>query len=120
MQIRNAITAVFDSYPVQEHYGADKARVMCNRVLGACPLDAMKDEPLPEWAINILKFGMLGYRERIRMLFMHHGDITGMPVQHYLVSPDGKTPSWVGKARNKAVRDGLRAEQKMIEEDLRK
>lgn len=111
MQVKNAITAVFDSFTIQDHYGADKARAMCNRVLAACPLDKDNDAPLPEWAINILKFGMAGYRERIRMLFIHHSEITGEPVKHYLVEGDGKTPSWVGKNRSRAIREALRKER---------
>lgn len=103
--ICNAITMLFDTNQnISNHYGKDKARVMCEKMLAAVPLDKEHDAPLPPWCITLFTDNTLGFRERLRLALMHHRDITGETIKHYLVNTwDGKKPAYITKRDNNKI-----------------
>jgi hypothetical protein len=107
----NAITMLFDcNKNISDHYGQDKARIMCEKMLAAVPLDREHDAPLPEWCIKLFCDETIGFRERIRIAFMHHKDITGESINHHLAkSWDGKRPASVTRRESSLIRKAMQA-----------
>lgn len=73
----NVIDRYFENECVLRHYrdsgvNPEATRQWCHR---ACALDAMKDEPLPQWAIDIMALGRVSYRARKFLLIEHNKDI---------------------------------------------
>lgn len=73
----NVIDRYFENECVLRHYrdsgvNPEATRQWCHR---ACALDAMKDEPLPQWAIDIMALGRVSYRARKYLLIEHNKDI---------------------------------------------
>lgn len=112
--ICNAITMLFDTNEnISNHYGRDKARVMCEKMLEKVPLNKDTDARLPEWAVTLFTDNTLGFRERIRIALMHHKDITGETVNHYLVkSWDGKKPASLTKRENSKLLKAMKEKEK--------
>lgn len=103
MIIENAITHLFDRFgAIADHYGQDKARLMCEQMLNKIPLDKNSDSPLPKWAMDVLFYNGIGYRERLRVLLMHQSDITGKPIEHGLIFKKIKNPNWVKTGSRKS------------------
>ena len=85
-QMENAIERVLSMNAVVKHYGVDIEDIKKN-MLASHPLDCEKDQPLPKWATDILKDKSVGYRTRIRIVMMHHFDITGESPSWRFVQP---------------------------------
>jgi hypothetical protein len=103
MIIENAITHLFDKFgAIAEHYGQDKARLMCEKMLNEIQLDKAHDKPLPEWAFKMLTCNYIGYRERCRLLMLHHADITGIEITHTLVRNRMKRKDWIKLGKPKS------------------
>lgn len=110
MLAENAIVRVLAHHAVIDHYGAEKAQKIKERMLCAHPLDEEKDAPLPQWAVQILKDPSVGYRTRIRIAMTHHWDITGENPSWRFVqpsdmknSPPKPPPSWLQAHRAKKI-----------------
>lgn len=67
--------------------GDDIAKELKDELLKDHPLDEENDKPLPEWAIGIMKDKRIGYRTRIKIVMMHHWDITGENPSWRFVQP---------------------------------
>lgn len=79
--MENAIERTFKLSGVIERYG-EKVPELCASMVRNHPLDCEKDQPIPQWALDIMKDKTVGYRTRIRIVMTHHFDITG------------ESPSW--------------------------
>lgn len=72
---RNPIEMWCESEPFVEKYGVEDAKMMCSWAKAKAPLDPRKDEMLPDWAIDVLRLGRLGYKARIKIVMTHAEDI---------------------------------------------
>lgn len=112
--ICNAITMLFDTNEnISNHYGRDKARIMCEKMVAEVPLDKDNDAPLPEWCVKLFTNNILGFRERLRIALLHHRDITGEKINHYLVNSwEGKKPGYITKRDNCKILSKLKEREK--------
>lgn len=84
--MENAIERVLGHKAVVEKYG-DRLPAIKEKLLGAHKLDCLTDQPIPDWAIQILKDPTVGYRTRIRIVMTHQFDITGESPSWRFVTP---------------------------------
>jgi len=104
----NAIERVLRDESLVSHYGDKDIEHKVKAMLARIPLDEQTDTPLPDWAISILRDRTVGYRSRIKMVFMHHWDITDVnPDQSFVQlkdkrsAPDKPIPPWLVEFRAK-------------------
>lgn len=71
----NAIERVMDEKKVRDHYGVLAGKIK-SEILANHPIDELKDPPVPDWVVGLLTEQLVGYRTRIKMVLMHHFDIT--------------------------------------------
>lgn len=110
-EYKNAIERTMERKTMVEFLGKDEAEKTTQRLLAAHPLDDRKDAPIPEWALNIMKDKTIGYRTRIKIVMMHHWDITGENPSWRFVQPSDmkntpprKAPEWLEKHRDKQTK----------------
>ena len=72
---RNPIDRWFEQDGVVKIHGIDNCRKYAANAKSKCPLDYKTDDPLPSWAIDILRAPNVSYRGRIRILMAHAEDI---------------------------------------------
>jgi len=72
---KNAITRVLEQPRQKEKYG-DRWEIIHQSVQSRCPLDEERDEPLPQWVINLMRESDLPYKTRLKIMATHHFDIT--------------------------------------------
>lgn len=84
--MENAIERVIAHKAVVDKYG-DRLPIIREKLLEAHKLDCLNDQPIPDWAIQILKDPTVGYRTRIRIVMTHQFDITGVSPSWRFVSP---------------------------------
>ncbi len=84
--MENAIERVLAHKAVIDKYG-DRLPQIKEKLLGAHKLDCLNDQPIPDWAIQILKDPTVGYRTRIRIVMTHQFDITGESPSWRFVQP---------------------------------
>lgn len=64
----------------------DTQDVIIDKMMDRHCIDAAHDDPLPNWAIAILRDPTIGYKWRIKIAFAHHYDITGINPSRFLVN----------------------------------
>lgn len=72
----NAIERVLNSRDVVEKYGPVYVKEMISKYMDFTQINDDTDDPMPEWAVQMLKTPGVGYRTRIHMCMTHHFDIT--------------------------------------------
>lgn len=103
----NAIERVLSRRDFVEFHGPKAAKELRTKLKAEYKLDYRKDEPLPQWAIDILKdvrFG--GYKTRVRVIFAHQFDITDtnpsntiIHKQEEISAPPKPPPEWLVEHR---------------------
>ena len=76
MMDRNAIRRVMDSRKYIAQFGKKWVDETIEKMDRAFMLDESKDAPLPEWAVQLLNYDDINYRARIKIVLLHHFDIT--------------------------------------------
>ena len=104
----NAIERVLDNCKYKGTQCWHKRQMAKRQMLRWIPLDEQKDEPLPQWAIDILRYRNISYLLRFKMICAHHWDITGHnpdPARLYkyemLAAPQKPIPDWLVEHRKK-------------------
>lgn len=74
---RDAIDDYFDLELVVKQYEEKNKSIAATRLWckKAAVLDCSKDEPLPQWALDVLSLGRISYRARKYLLQEHNKDI---------------------------------------------
>lgn len=106
----NAIVRVMRSRAIINHYGPDEAKRITEKLLKEHKLDEAVDQPVPQWAIDILKNPRVGYRTRIKILMTHQFDITDVnPSWRFVLpmeaenAPPKPPPKWLVEFRAKRL-----------------
>lgn len=97
-KVLNAYTLLFDNNDrLANKYGYHRVQQKFDSLLRNAPIDAYQDQPLPTWALKILESGMLGYRDRIRLVFLHDMCIEGKHIKSPLarLNDDAEDPPCV-------------------------
>ena len=104
----NAIERVLNDDKVVAHYGQEWVRLMTAYLQDNHPLNSDTDAPVPQWAVNLLLAKGIGYHQRVRMVIMHHWDITGdspqdlhIKYKDVLKAPAAPIPDWLAEFREK-------------------
>lgn len=72
---KNPIDRWFETEGVVNANGLDNCRKYAAAAKSKCPLDYKTDDPLPAWAVDLLRAPNVSYRGRIRILMAHANDI---------------------------------------------
>jgi hypothetical protein len=114
-RLPNAIDRVFSRESLKRHHGEETVKKLKEEYRVRHPLNFMRDDPVPEWAISILRDSTVGYRTRIRILMMHQYDIINMCPTKVLTeneeltkAPESTVPSWLVDAREMAAERAIK------------
>lgn len=83
----NAIERVMNDRKLKTFYEFTHP-LMLEDMLKEHPLNHETDDPIPEWAISILKDKRVGFKIRVRMILTHHYDITNERVSNCVKTGD--------------------------------
>ncbi len=89
-------------------------------LVGKHPLDENKDQPLPEWAVKILRDETVGFRWRVKIVLSHNLDITGENPHAHLVQDNGGEPRMKDMVVPKWLDEYRERKRKQAEEYMKK
>lgn len=116
--MKNAIERTLEGRMIVEKYG-DRLPKIREKMLAEHPLDHNKDEPMPQWAIDILKDPSVGYRSRIKIVMIHQYDITGTNPSVRFVSTNDMSDA-PDKEVPKSIKEFRASKTKAADEYLKK
>lgn len=73
-------------------------------------LDAKSDQPLPDWALQILSNTELGFKWRVKIVLLHHFMITGVIpssniIGHLYADELVEVPQWLKEIRERRKKE---------------
>lgn len=117
---RDAIDDYFDLDAVVGKYTEQRKSIEATRLWckKAAVLDCSKDEPLPQWALDVLSLGRISYRARKYLLQEHNKDIyrfrKGIKNGKRYVRPSPRKPPEDFGAMERQSREALGLECKVV------
>lgn len=114
------LAKAFPDPNAKERAGERSIDEIIDYLVGKHPLDEAKDDPLPEWAVKILRDETVGFKWRVKIVLSHHLDITGVNPHSHLVQDGGGEPRQKDMVVPKWLEEFRNGKRKQAEEYMRK